>query len=50
MAARLKLLQIMLTGYQSVVTGCKEGFPSRRRSNGRELEEGNLHLMNTKQS
>lgn len=48
MAARLKLLQITLTGDQSVVTGCKEGFPSSRRSNGRELEERNLHLMNKK--
>lgn len=48
MAVGLSLLQIMLTGAQSLVVGCKEDFSSRRRSKAGTLEERNLHLMNTK--
>lgn len=41
----------MLTGAQSLVVGCREGYSSRRRSNaGIPKEETNLHLMNTKRS
>lgn len=48
MAVGLSLLQILLTGAQSFVVGCKEGFSSRRRSKAGTREERNLHLMNTK--